>query len=66
MFPLKDKYVGIIKKCTTNRTPYFTAQPRTTITIVKLNMFPILSSNDTINHLFKEDKGIVKKNKREK
>lgn len=61
MSPLKDKYAKIIKECTIDESPYFTAQPRTTIKTVKLKMFPILSSKYTIYHLFQEDKRIVKK-----
>lgn len=63
MFHLKDKYVGIIKECTTNGAPRFMAQPPPTITVVELNKFSILSSNDIIHRLYKEDKGIVKINK---
>lgn len=62
MFPLKDKYAGIIEECTTNGTPRFTNLPFTTTIVVELNKFPIISSNDTIHHLYKEDEETVKIN----
>ena len=57
---INEKYARIIKECTTNNTPRFTTQPRTTVTTAELKIFLILSSNEIIHHLYKEDKFIVK------